>query len=208
MKIDMPIPESIYEEIDKIIEISVLDRDELLQAIDEVITHIQSLLSAPEYCSSSSERAELLYLLGYTYYQHPDRIGDRNIYANVEKYLLSAIDIKKDYSIVWLYLGHNAYDVGRYSHAKERFLKCKENHFNSFYKLILLEMKLCCSIKLEGLANMLGKVEEFVEQLENHDTPQDIFPYVLISILEKDTVNLENSDKNKANILLSRLKEC
>jgi hypothetical protein len=76
----MPIPESIYEGIDRIIEISISDRDELLPAIDGVISHIQSLLLAPEYSSSSNERAELLYLLGYTYYQHPDRIGDRNIY--------------------------------------------------------------------------------------------------------------------------------
>ncbi|WP_310485453.1 hypothetical protein [Chamaesiphon sp. VAR_48_metabat_403] len=205
----MPIPESIYEKIDNISEFSRSDTDEISPVVDEVISHIQSLLLAPEYSSSSSERAELLYLLGYTYYQYPYRNGNRNIYVNIEKSLLSAIEIKADYSIAWLYSGHNAYDMGRYSDAKERFLKCQENHFNSFYQLILLEMKLCCFIKIEGLAPMLNEIEKFVEQLENHDTPQDIFPYVLISIIKNDNINLESLDKkNKATILLSRLQEC
>jgi hypothetical protein len=204
----MPIPESIYDEIDNISEIPRSDTDERSPVIDEVISHIQSLLLAPEYSSFSSERAELLYLLGYTYYQYPYRNGNRNIYINIEKSLLSAIEIKADYSIAWLYSGHNAYDMGRYSDAKERFSKCQENHFNSFYQLIVLEIKLCCSIKIEGLAPMLNEVEKFVKQLENHDTPQDIFPYVLISILKKDSINLESLDKNKANTLLSRLQEC
>lgn len=200
----MPIPESIYEEIDNILEISRSDRDDIPPAIDRVISHIQSLLLTSEYSSFSIERAELLYLLGYTYYLYPDR-SDRNIYENIEKALLSAIEIKADYSIAWLYLGHNAYDLGRYNDAKERFSMCQENHFNSFYQLILLEMKLCCAIKIEGLAAMLGEVENFVEQLEKHDPPEDIFLYVALSIIEKDSINLEGSDREKASILLSRL---
>ncbi|WP_146138137.1 hypothetical protein [Chamaesiphon polymorphus] len=204
----MPIPESIYEEIDNIIDIPRSDRDDRFSAIDEVISHIQSLLLAPEYSSSSCERAELLYLLGYTYYQYPDRNNDRNIYTNVEKSLLAAIEIKADYSIAWLYLGHNAYDMGKYRDAIERFSNCQEEHFNSFYRLILLEMKLCCSINIEGLATMLSEVERFIDQLENHDPPEDIFPYVLTSILEKDTLNLEIFPKNQATILLSRLQKC
>jgi hypothetical protein len=201
----MQIPESIYLEFDEILEIPKSDRDRLFLSLDGVIGHIQSLLMAPEYSSPSHERAELMYLLGYAYYQYPDRENGKDIYTNIEKYLLLAIEIKADYSIAWLYLGHNAYDMGKHSDARKRFLKCQENHFNSFYQLILREMKLCCSIKIEGLAQMLSEIEFFVEQLENHNTPQDIFPYVLLSILEKDSINMESFNKDKVTILISRL---
>lgn len=201
----MPIPENIYEEIDNIFEIPRSNRDDTQLAIDRVISHIQSLLLTSEYSSFSSERAELLYLLGYTYYLYPDR-RDRNIYENIDKALLLAIEIKADYSIAWLYLGHNAYDLGRYNDAKERFSRCQENHFNSFYQLILLEMQLCCAIKIDGIAEMLDEVEDFVEKLEKHDPPEDVFPYVVLSILEKDSINLEGSARDLAIILLSRLR--
>jgi tetratricopeptide (TPR) repeat protein len=201
----VPISQNIYTDFDRILDIPSSDRDKLFLALDEVISHIQSLLLDPEYSSSSNERAELLYLLGYAYYQYPDRDNNRDVFTNVEKYLSLAVEIDPSYSIAWLYLGHNAYDMGKYNDAKERFSRCQENHFGSFYRLILIEMKLCTSIKIEGLAKMIGEVEKFVDLLESDDAPQDIFPYVLISIIEKDITNIENPEKDKANILLSRL---
>jgi hypothetical protein len=95
--------------------------------------------------------------------------------------------------------------MGKYSDAKERFFKCQEQHFDLFYQFVLMEMKLCCSIKLRNLTVMLDDVEKFIEILESNDTPENIFAYVLISILQKDSLNLKEFYKNKANILLSRL---
>jgi tetratricopeptide (TPR) repeat protein len=202
----MPIPENIYLEFDEILEIPRSNKDCLFLALDEVISHIQSLLLTPEYSISSSEKAELLYLIGYAYYHYPDRDNGRDIYANIEKYLSLAVEIDADYSIAWLYLGHNAYDTGQYNIARERFLKCQEEHFNSFYRLVLMEMKLCTSIKMEGLTVMIVEVGKFIDLLENHDTTEDIFPYVLTSILQGNSMILEDSSKKEVDNLLLRLR--
>jgi tetratricopeptide (TPR) repeat protein len=200
----MSIPESIYEALD-ILSGRSYDEPDWLPTLNEIINQIQALLLSPEYLEPSTEKAELFYLLGYTYYQYPDKRHHPNLYANIERALLSAVEIIPNYSIAWLFLGHNAYDIGKYEDASERFLKCQESHFDSFYQIVLLEMKLCCSIQLEGLSAKLIEVEKFLKTLEGTEDSTGIYPYVLISILKNSNLKLESTEKDNIDSLLFRL---
>lgn len=202
----MPIPEDIYEGIDRILEIPKTERERLLKAINAVTGRIEIMLVASEYTLAFADRVELLYLLGYTYYLHPDRINDVSIYEKVENSLCLAIHIQPHHSFSWLYLGHNAYDLGKYHEASKRFAKCKEEDFIDFIRLKLLEMQLCCQIKSEGIIKMIPHVEKFVTLLENHSDPIDVFPQELTRILEEgyDKI-LEEIEKEKLSNMLARL---
>jgi len=68
-----------------------------------------------------SPTVPLFFLLGYALYFHPDRLTSPAIQERLKSALQSALDLDPGYARAHMYLGHQAWDLGRYAEAKSHF---------------------------------------------------------------------------------------
>lgn len=201
----LQIPEKIYNDIDLVLEPPDKRKEAIISQINLVVDEIKNLVSAQKKSEEYDyDLAELFYLLGYVLYYHPERIKNPAIYQEVEKSFLSALEIDHEYPMAWLYFGYNAYDKEQYSEAQQRFLMVKKDSLDPFWNLKLLEIKLCCSIKLDGLDASLDKLETFVEEAEKLPV-EDVYPLSLDKVIEECKASLVPANRLRFTCLLKKL---
>lgn len=141
--------------------------------IEQTISRIEQLKL------QRSNDAAVLYSLGYAWYMHPERISSDQIQEHTEQSLLAAVTSDPNYALAWLYLGHHAYDLAHYQVALERFERCASiGALPEYLQLKAEEMRLCCLIRLHGLAMSMDAFDRFVRIAERHPV-EDVWPQEL-----------------------------
>jgi hypothetical protein len=155
--------------IDTVID---LDRERLPEAIASVKADLRAL-EIPEIA------AEVAYLLGYLTYLHPDRVSSPELQAETREHLTRALPR----GAALLYLGHNEYDLHDWATAAEYFDAISLSSLTSPYvRLKVLEMRVCCRIRLHGVSAALPAIADFVAEAERHPV-QDVWPEELARTL-------------------------
>ena len=90
----------------------------------------------------------IYYLIGYAYYAHPDRMKCSDIQAKMMRSFERALELQPEDSLALMYLGHNAYDLGRYDEAQSWFDRVDAASLDEMMRLKLREMQLCCCMRL------------------------------------------------------------
>ena len=180
----MDIPESIFDSIDLLIDIPKTHESDIIHQIGLIQNQINDLLINKKSFYSQEKVAHLYYLLGYVYYLHPKKMRDSLIFQKVEKLLNTAKKLDEKHSMAKLYLGYNAYDNQDYILAIERFDLIDPNSIAPYFYLRLLETRLCCSIRYQGLIYSLDELESFVQEAGKHNM-EDIYPYLLARTIEE-----------------------
>lgn len=144
------------------------------------------------------------YALGYSLYAHPDRISDQTISDAVDRHLKNVLRSKPHDALSWLYLGHNAYDLGKFEVALENFSKAAEGELPDYLALKALEMRLCCQISCLGLGATLESLESFVEAVEGHSA-EDIWPQELAKVIHSRRGEVSSVLRSKLAVLFARL---
>jgi len=191
------IPESILSKIDAALELK--HQDELRRATEDIVADLKVL-------SSDIDDAQIDYLLGYVWYIHPDRQHSNQIQEASDKALLAAVSKDPDKALAWLYLGHNAYDLGRYEMAEERFLKVDLQQLSPYLGAKAQEMILCCRIRLHGLGRCLKELDKFVSMAEELEG-QDLWPQELARVLGEAKGGIGEFDRARARVAARRLDE-
>ncbi len=161
--------DAVLARIDTVID---LDRERLPEAIASVKADLRAL-DFPEI------EAEIAYLLGYLTYLHPDRMSSPELQAETREHLTRALPR----GAALLYLGHNEYDLQDWEKAGEFFDAISLKSVTSPYvRLKVLEMRVCCQIRLQGVAATLSELIDFVDEAERHPV-QDVWPEELARTL-------------------------
>lgn len=168
------IPEAILSRIDG--ALSLKQRDLLARTVEEIISDLAGL-------PAGEDQAEVDYLVGYLWYIHPSRLVSSSIVDLVEKSLSSAIQSSPDHALAWMYLGHNAYDFGRYKEAHERFTRVDPRSLSLYLGLKSVEMLASCSIRLKGVSDSRAELVRYVEAAEESEK-EDVWPSELARALE------------------------
>jgi hypothetical protein len=185
----------LWQQIDDAMDVQ--DVEQRRSTVEEIINGLYELAAA-EHSSS------VLYSIGYAWYVHPDRMSSESIQQKLEDVLMDAIRVDPDCARAWLYLGHNAYDLGRYALAKDRFDRIAPGQLDGYLELKAEEMRLCCSIRLLGLAPSLDALERFVTIAEQHPV-QDIWPQELAKVLRDSVGAVRPVDLARLEIFARRL---
>lgn len=200
----MEIPDSIYDSIDLLIDIPTANKDAVIDQIRFIQDEINALLIEQKRFYTEEQIAELFYLLGYVYYLHPDRINDKSVFQKIEKFLATAVQLDEKHSMARLYLGYNAYDSKNYNLAKERFKLISRDAIDPYFYLKLIEIALCCSIRIQGLMNCLEDLDSFVKEVEQYPI-EDIYPHSLAKTIEGCKHSLIVSQNSRLIQLMERL---
>ncbi|NEO88673.1 MAG: hypothetical protein F6J87_31255 [Spirulina sp. SIO3F2] len=200
----LEIPQKIYDEIELMMEIPVDSHNKIVEKVTNISNEIKSEIDSfsSQYCPE--DLAHLFYLLGYTLYHNPEKLNNPFIYREIEKSLSSAIEIDSEHYMAQLYLGYNAYDRKDFLLAKERFRLINENDLEPFFALKLLEIKLCCSIRVDGLGSSFQEFEDFLDEADRHPV-EDVFPLSLDRTIEDCRNSLRISQEQQLEHLLKRL---
>ncbi len=193
------IDEAILQKIDK-----ALDTDDSTQQgtlFDTIIEQLRNL-------DDDSVQDEAAYLIGYLSYLHPRKNKTPAIHNSVSKYLVQALHTTNNPSVFArsaLYLGHHAYDNGDYHSAAEWLDKSASECLPDYLLLKAMELRLCCTIRIEELAASLPSVNNFVSHAESMPI-EDIWPEELALTLEEEkTENLSPNELCSLQKLAKRL---
>jgi hypothetical protein len=175
--------------IDAVID---LDREQLPAAISSVKADLRAL-AIPEIAG------DVAYLLGYLTYLHPDRPTSAELQAETREHLTRALPS----TAARLYLGYNEYDLHDYATAAQHFDEINLAGVRSFYvRLKVLEMRICCQLRLQGAAAAIPAITDFVVRAEGHPV-EDIWPEELARTLSD--VPLTYEEHRELLVLAARL---
>jgi tetratricopeptide (TPR) repeat protein len=144
---------------------------------------------------SHQEAPAIQYALGYAHYFHPDRLSDPAIAAEVTAFMGRVLrDRPIDY-FAWLYLGHNQYDLGKYSSAASAFFEARRVAPSTYVGLKAHEMLVCSLLRSGREAEALDALVRFAEACEGA-CPEDVWPDVLAATLVSPCAqSLGNSER-------------
>ena len=192
--------DSIEQQVDKLLtrvddarSTGLLERREIVEA---VVADLRRL------CRGTADTL-VQYAIGYGLYAHPCRLDEQAIRQGVEESLLKVVAIMPDDGLAWLYLGHNAYDFKDWSLALNRFERVGP-HLPRHLLLRAQEMRVCCNIRLTGLAASLIQLKFFVTECEL-SAKEDIWPVELASCLSESVGQLGQPLLARAQELCARL---
>lgn len=131
---------------------------------------------------SGSDDADTLYALGYVLYKHPRRMTSTALQDETEATLRRVLTRDPSHALARMYLGYNAYDLGRYDAAKEHFVDADPSRLAPNFALSRDELILSAEIRRDGLAESLPALERYVAMAEAA-TVYDIFPMTLARTL-------------------------
>jgi hypothetical protein len=170
--------------IDAVID---LDRGQLPDVIPSVKAELRAL-ETPDIA------ADIAYLLGYLTYLHPDRMTSPELQAETRGHLTRALPR----GAALLYLGHNEYDLGDHAAAAVYFdAIALPKLLSPYVRLKVLEMRICCRIRLHGVASGIPAFGDFVTECEGHPV-EDVWPEELARTLAELTL----SDDERAALLV------
>lgn len=191
----LKVPEKILRKIDEVVELR--DERTLSDSIEELVPAIEALQGF-EYNSFAN------YLVGYLWYLHPRRGKLCQIESASESALEKAIALDPSNGHAWLYLGHNAYDSGRYLVALKRFRQSLSQLHSRYLLTRAREMVVCCRIRLYGLTECLDDIDRFVWHASEAEV-QDVWPQNLHNVLKVRVGDLTEFDKARLGKSLRRL---
>jgi hypothetical protein len=168
------VPEYILREID-----DALDSDNAASKSEM----FDSLIDMLRTYRGKRTNGEADFLTGYLYYLYPNRSESKN--SLIRDSLERAISISSDPSVTArskLYLGHLQYDEKNYHYAKRYFDSLDVGSLPKYLQLKALEMRLCCSIRIDSLNQSLDTLSEFIDQASTFPI-QDVFPQELARTL-------------------------
>jgi hypothetical protein len=187
--------DALWEEVER--ASSAEDVSDRRRAIDAVIAKAKRL-------SEQTRTAPTLYMLGYAWYFHPDRASSQFIQDEVQTALRSALEVEPNYARAWMYLGHHAFDLGRYEEARRSFDRVELDQLGEYWRMKVFEMRLCCAIVMDGLSHSLPMMEQFVRRAEQ-DPPQDVWPSQLAKWVQTRSGTLGEVDKATLRQLAARI---
>lgn len=165
---------------------------------------IEELARRAESLAHETGSADAFYSLGYVLYFHPERTESGALHARVDRALLDAIKVDPHHARAWLYLGHNAYDVGEFALAKRRFQRIADGALPPYLDLKAKEMDVCCAIKTEGLRAAVLEFRRFVKIAEAHPS-EDIWPKELASCFREGLTGCDQASLPQLRELAKRL---
>jgi hypothetical protein len=154
--------------------------------------------------SAMHPTASLFWLLGYAWYLHPDRMTSTPIQKRSEAALHSALDLAPTYARAHMYLGHNAFDLRNYAEARSHFDRVDLSQLGSYWAMKVREMRVSCTIAIDGLASALEQMDEFVHIAEQHPPP-DVMPTVLYRLVKTERSLLGEVETERLQRILERL---
>jgi hypothetical protein len=154
--------------------------------------------------SARHPTAWLFWLLGYAWYLHPDRMTSTPIQKRSEAALHSALDIAPTYALAHMYLGNNAFDLRNYAEARSHFDRVDLSQLGSYWAMKVREMRVSCTIAIDGLASALDQMDEFVHVAEQHPPP-DVMPTVLYRLVKTARSQLDEAETERLQLILERL---
>ena len=186
---------ALWQEIDRAAEIQ--DTEQRARAIETVATKL-----AVE--TGRTAIAPLFFLLGYAWYFHPSRLTSAVVQEKLESALRSALEVDPGYARAHMYLGHEAFDLRKYEQARSHFEMVDLSQLGSYWAMKVREMRVCCGIATEGLAQSLNLLDEYVQIAEQH-SPPDVWPTELHKWVEAEGASLVEVDQQRLRQLLERL---
>lgn len=129
---------------------------------------------------------EVLYLLGYASYVHPDRRASRELQEQVDRALRCVLRVVPQDPLSLLYLGHNDYDLGRFESARVHLAAIDDSGLEPWLRIKVCEMKACCCLRLSGVPECQRAVGELVERCGRHPDLMRVDPPLnLLRLLEQ-----------------------
>lgn len=154
------------------------DLDALWDAVDEVDglevderrRRLPPLIERARVLCEVTSSPQSYYVWGYASYVHPDRRTDRDLYEVVESALHRCLALDPGFVFAALYLGYNAYDVGAYGLAAERFDAVDVTSLEPYMALKAHEMLVCARVMRDGsFAGHHASLSHFVDRCRAFD---------------------------------------
>ena len=137
--------------------------------------------------------AEGLYLLGYAQYLHEGARVPGAVREASKSALREALRLNPRHAAAHLYLGHHAYDEGRYDDARLELelgkLEPTNDELDDYFEVKRREMLLCCEVQTKGIAGALCELESFADCVEERSV-FDIHPINLVRQIETRRVEI------------------
>src|SRR5262245_51034727 len=80
---------------------------------------------------TTNDDGDTWYTLGYVLYKHPERIRSPQLQDETERALQTAVERDPGHALAWMYLGYNAYDLGRHDVARRSFERAEPKQLMS-----------------------------------------------------------------------------
>jgi hypothetical protein len=187
--------EAFWEEIDQAAEAK--DVEQRRKGIEAVTAKL-----AEE--AARNRTAPLLFLLGYAWYFHPDRLQSLPIQERLENALQFALELEPTNARAHMYLGHEAFDLRKHAEARSHFEKVELGQLGTYWAMKVREMLVCCAIAIDGLAAALNDLDEYVRIAEAHPPP-DVWPTELHKWIESQRPLLSEVERERLRQLMERL---
>ena len=97
--------------------------------------------------------------------------------------LKKAVQLKEEPILSRLYLAYDRFAQQEYEEAHVWLEHLKASHFAANMRSRFCELKLCCWLKLHGVANSLDQIEDFAANIRSLPG-WDISPLLLLNVLE------------------------
>ena len=133
--------------------------------------------------SLSKEDPDKLYALGYVLYNHPERSRNQALQKETEEVLQRVLVRDPYHAWARMYLGYNAYDLGRYDAARQHFLDADSSQLTPNFALSRKEMILASDLRNGDISENLASFEKYVAEAERAESV-DVFPMSLAKTLE------------------------
>ena len=167
---------------------------------------IEAVAGKIEEVIAQRRAAATLFLLGYAWYFHPERMTSPVIQEKVEAALRYAIELTPAYARAHMYLGHQAFDLGRYKEARSHFENVNVEQLEPYWGMKVHEMRVCCAIAIDGLPQSLNALEGYVQMAEQLPC-QDLWPTQLAKWIKAQAPQLGEFEIRRVRKLAARLGE-
>lgn len=128
-------------------------------------------VESENFLFSFPKDADASHLMGLVYYHFPET---ENIYK-AQQHFQEAVRKDSNHHFALMYLGHCYFDTKNFAEALDCFEKIDKEYFiksDKKWRVIkLLELILCCRIRLNLSDNFVTEFNDFVNELEN--TPEE-----------------------------------
>jgi lipoprotein NlpI len=180
----------IWHDIDTIH--SLQDQDNSIsQRVIELVDRLQTIKPKRKI-----DLSELHTILGYLGYHFNCYLYDK---INIIQQLNQAIKYKPDNAIAWLYIGYYYFDNHKWQCALDAFNSIDQNSFDTFIvtlKLKIIELKLCCKIRLNKSHLLPDEFYQFLNKLTNTEFDYKSYPLELQKTIQES--DLDSDIQNKA----------
>lgn len=164
---ELRVPEKVLSTIDALLSESD-DKDKRELAADARRT-----LEELEGCHDCAECQYLIAYIGYLESSPPEEISSQ---------LKRALALEPEHGRAWLYLGHVAYDNGRYAEATGHFENARAHMASTYLRIRAHEMIVCSESRRTDRFPRMDILASFIQDAEGSDLA-DVWPAQLAQIM-------------------------